>query len=66
MKAIKDALNRIAWADDAQVADMRVSKVWGSRASTLVRVESIKEQGAETGFGPLDEISRMVPTCPGK
>lgn len=47
MKAIKDALNRIAWGDDAQVAEMHVSKVWGNRASTLVWVEAMEEQALE-------------------
>ncbi len=40
-KAIKDALNRIAWADDSQVADMRVVKVWGPTPRTVVHVESM-------------------------
>lgn len=43
-KAIKDALNRIAWGDDAQVSEMHVSKVWGNRASTAVWVEAIEDQ----------------------
>lgn len=42
-KAIKDALNRIAWADDAQVAEMTVSKVWGLQDGTSVIVEAAHE-----------------------
>ena len=37
-KAILDGLNRIAFADDAQVADSRKRKVWGVTAQTIVRV----------------------------
>lgn len=40
-KAIKDGLNRVAWADDCQVADLRVVKVWGEDAHTTVTVEVI-------------------------
>lgn len=43
LKAIKDGLNRIAWADDAQVADSRVTKRWGDRAETRVTVERISQ-----------------------
>ena len=39
MKAVKDALNRIAWADDGQVYDARVRKVWGLTDQTVVVVE---------------------------
>lgn len=46
-KAIKDALNRIAWADDSQVADLRVVKVWGPTPRTVVTVESL---AAEIGM----------------
>ena len=34
-------LNGIAYADDQQVADSRVLKVWGLHARTLVAVERI-------------------------
>jgi Holliday junction resolvase RusA-like endonuclease len=37
-KAIKDGLNRIAWGDDAQVADLAVRKVWGEIEGTWVHV----------------------------
>lgn len=40
-KAIKDALNRIAWVDDAQVAEWAGSKTWGLRNETIVIVEPI-------------------------
>lgn len=40
-KAILDGLNRIAFADDSQVADVRKSKRWGERAETIVTVESV-------------------------
>ncbi len=37
-KAILDAMNRIAWADDGQVSSMTVRKVWADRDETLVVV----------------------------
>lgn len=40
-KALKDGLNRIAWTDDAQVADLRIVKRWGRYAETFVRVEAL-------------------------
>lgn len=40
-KAILDALNRIAWADDTQVAELTVSKVWGPVAGTVVQIERL-------------------------
>jgi len=40
-KAVLDALNRIAWADDGQVAEVTVSKVWGPVARTVVHVEGM-------------------------
>ncbi|PWE26705.1 RusA family crossover junction endodeoxyribonuclease [Pararhodobacter marinus] len=43
-KAIKDGLNRIAWADDSQVADLHVAKLWGIAACTQVWVEPMTEQ----------------------
>lgn len=46
-KAILDGLNRIAWADDAQVADSRVTKRWGERAETRVTVEEINQEAEE-------------------
>lgn len=49
VKAIKDSLNRIAWVDDSQVAEMFVSKVWGQTNQTLV---TIGPMGRETGICP--------------
>jgi Holliday junction resolvase RusA-like endonuclease len=40
-KAIKDGMNRIAWADDSQVAEMTVTKHWGPAPKTLVIVEAL-------------------------
>jgi Holliday junction resolvase RusA-like endonuclease len=40
-KAILDGLNRIAWADDAQVADLHVRKVWGITPQTVVIIRKI-------------------------
>ena len=40
-KAICDGLNRIAFADDGQVAEIVCRKVWGISAQTVVIVEAI-------------------------
>lgn len=41
-KAICDGLNRIAWVDDAQVADGRTVKKWGLSSFTFVKIEAIE------------------------
>lgn len=41
LKTVKDALNRIAWADDGQVFDARVVKVWGGADATAVTVAAV-------------------------
>ena len=40
-KAILDGLNRIAFADDGQVAEISARKVWGIVEQTVVHVEAI-------------------------
>lgn len=40
-KAICDGLNRIAFADDGQIAHLDVKKVWGPAPRTVVHVEAI-------------------------
>jgi Holliday junction resolvase RusA-like endonuclease len=40
-KAIKDGLNRVAWGDDSQVAELHCRKVWGVVEQTVVWVEAI-------------------------
>lgn len=42
MKAILDGLNRIAFADDSQVASMLLRKRWGTVARTEVTVEALR------------------------
>ena len=42
IKAVKDGLNRIAFADDAQVAQESVSKIWGPVARTVVTIEALE------------------------
>lgn len=37
-KWILDGMNRVAFADDGQVADGRTVKIWGERAETIVAV----------------------------
>jgi Holliday junction resolvase RusA-like endonuclease len=41
LKAAKDGLNRIAWADDSQVADSRALKMWGNTAATVIEIEAV-------------------------
>lgn len=41
-KAILDGLNRIAWADDGQVSELHVRKIWGPEPRTVVTVEAAK------------------------
>lgn len=41
IKAVLDGLNRIAFADDAQVYEQTVRKVWGPAARTVVHIEAI-------------------------
>lgn len=40
-KSLKDGMNRIAWRDDSQVAQVIAMKRWGERAETLIEVEEI-------------------------
>lgn len=42
LKAVKDGLNRVAWADDSQVADSRVIKRWGPEPETRVTVSLLE------------------------
>lgn len=42
VKAITDGLNRIAFADDSQIAEIRCRKTWGSPAQTTVFVRGIE------------------------
>lgn len=41
LKAIKDALNEIAWVDDCQIAEFRVVKLWGYAPSVAIDVETM-------------------------
>ena len=41
LKAVKDALNRIAWGDDGQVCDAAVRKRWGLVDQTVIHVEAL-------------------------
>lgn len=40
-KAICDGLNRIAFADDKQVAEMNIRKFWGPVSKTVVIIEAM-------------------------
>lgn len=41
VKALMDGLNRIAWADDGQVAEISARKQWGTYNGTLVHIEVV-------------------------
>ncbi|SFX48515.1 Holliday junction resolvase RusA (prophage-encoded endonuclease) [Paracoccus pantotrophus] len=38
LKAVKDGLNRVAWADDSQVAISLIRKLWGEAEGTAITV----------------------------
>lgn len=42
VKAITDGLNRIAFADDSQIAEVIARKVWGASDQTTVHVSAIE------------------------
>lgn len=44
VKAITDGLNRIAFADDSQIAAIHASKTWGEAAETVVHVSGLNER----------------------
>lgn len=41
-KAITDGMNRIAFADDDQIAEIAASKQWGDVAQTTIRVRAME------------------------
>jgi Holliday junction resolvase RusA-like endonuclease len=41
LKAVSDGLNRIAFADDGQIAEIAARKVWGLTEQTVVHVETL-------------------------
>jgi crossover junction endodeoxyribonuclease RusA len=43
IKAISDGLNRVAWVDDRQVADVYAKKHWGDCDSIVVSIWRLKE-----------------------
>ena len=48
VKNILDALNVMAWADDAQVVSLIVSKVWSDNPRVEVVVEPFKQRAVAT------------------
>ena len=51
-KWICDGMNRIAFADDGQVADCRTVKIWGTRAETIIEVAAVDR--AFAGYQPAE------------
>jgi Holliday junction resolvase RusA-like endonuclease len=43
VKAIEDGLNRVAWADDRQVADLHAKKHWGDSDRIVVSIWPLEE-----------------------
>jgi Holliday junction resolvase RusA-like endonuclease len=43
VKAIEDALNKVAWVDDRQVADVYAKKHWGDCDSIVVSIWPLEE-----------------------
>jgi len=43
-KGIKDALDGIAYIDDAQVAEVSKVKVWGDRDMIVIDISSLEKQ----------------------
>jgi Holliday junction resolvase RusA-like endonuclease len=43
IKAISDGLNRVAWVDDRQVADVYAKKHWGDCDSIVVSIWPLEE-----------------------
>jgi Holliday junction resolvase RusA-like endonuclease len=41
LKAVSDGLNRIAFADDGQIAEIAARKLWGLTEQTVVHVETL-------------------------
>ena len=44
VKLVKDALNRVAWHDDSQVAIVRGMKIYGAEPRTVVLIETLEEE----------------------
>lgn len=45
-KAVLDALNRIAWADDGQVAEISIRKAWGHTDQTVIHVDPLAQEAS--------------------
>lgn len=58
VKIVKDALNTVAFVDDAQVAVLRVEKVYGDVAGLNVTIRELASQpAARFGLGPIGEAA---------
>ena len=42
-KLIEDALNKVAWEDDAQIIDLHVHKRFGEKHETVIRIDEAQE-----------------------
>ena len=47
VKAVSDGLNRIAYADDNQIATLHAQKRWGEADGTFVTVEELQKKPGE-------------------
>ncbi len=41
-KAVKDALNGVAYADDSQVCEMQIIKIWGDTDKVVIELDEIE------------------------
>lgn len=65
-KAVLDGLNRIAFVDDAQVADVVKRKMWGEPARTIIEVAPIGPWVAVAGFRSIGESAAGMAEGEGK
>ena len=57
LKALKDGLNRIAWADDSQVAEVIARKVWGLQPQTVVHVEPVGPEQQDDNWQSIGQLA---------
>jgi Holliday junction resolvase RusA-like endonuclease len=52
-KAVSDCLNGVAWLDDAQIAELMVTKSYRQKPAVVVRVETIGPENIDAEQHPL-------------
>lgn len=59
-KWVLDGMNRVAFADDGQVADCRTIKIWGKRAETLIEVAPAPRAFGDWSPNDFSELRRRI------